>query len=144
MQLRAVMRQRLHADQRHAWLRARLSSPQMPMPGAIEIEIDHWCGVERQNLAAYQPAEDGDAQGLAEFAAFAEPDHQWNRAEQGGHGGHHDRPEAPQAGFEDRIGRRRPAAFGIDREVDHHDGIFLHNADQKRITPIIPMMSNAV
>src|SRR3954451_6294584 len=69
-------------------LRIALPPPLAPVPGAVEIKIDHRGGVERQDLADDQPAEDGDAQGLAEFAAFSEPDHQRHRAEQGRHGGH--------------------------------------------------------
>src|ERR1700753_2397413 len=76
---------------------ATLSSPLTPVPGAVEIEIDDRGGVERQDLADDQPAEDGNAQRLAKLAALAETDHQWHRAEQCGHGGHHDPPEAPHA-----------------------------------------------
>jgi hypothetical protein len=52
------------------------------MPEAIEIQIDDGCGVERQDLAQHQSADDGDAERLAEFAAFAHADNQWHGAEQ--------------------------------------------------------------
>ena len=35
-------------------------------------------------------------------------------------------------GLEDRVaGRELAVALGVDREVDHHDGVFLHDADQE-------------
>ena len=75
------------------------------MPEAIEIQIDHRCGVEGQDLAQEQSSDDGDAERLAELAAFAHADDQRDRAEQRRHGGHHDRPEAQQASLVDCIGR---------------------------------------
>src|SRR5580658_6057054 len=97
---------------------AARSSPLAPVPRAIEIEVDDRSGIERQDLAYDQPAEDGDAQRLAELAALAEADHQWHRAEQRGHGGHHDGPKAHHTGFEDGLTRRHPAQpFGVEREV---------------------------
>ena len=56
---------------------------------------------------------------------------------QRGHGGHHDRAEADQAGFVDRLfggfcvlALCRVSALRFNGEVDHHDGILLDNADQ--------------
>jgi hypothetical protein len=44
---------------------------------------------------------------------------------------HHDRPEAHEARFADRVGRVRPlAALRLEREVDHHDRVLLDDADQ--------------
>ena len=52
------------------------------------------------------------------------------RAEQGADGRHHDRPEAEQRGLHDRGLGIRPLPAPFDREVDHHDGVLLHDADQ--------------
>ena len=53
-------------------------------------------------------------------------------AENRGHGRHQDRPESQQAGLVDRFARRLAlVALGVEREVDHHDRVFLHDADQK-------------
>ena len=52
-----------------------------PYPPAVEIEIDHRRGVERQHLAEQQPAHDGDAQRLAQFRTLAEADRQRQRAQ---------------------------------------------------------------
>ena len=47
------------------------------------------------------------------------------------HGGHHDRTETQQAAFMDRIGGRFAVlALRVDGEVNHHDGVFLHDADE--------------
>ena len=54
------------------------------------------------------------------------------RAEQRRHGGHQDRPEAQQAGFVDRVARALVfLALGGECEIDHHDGVLLHDADQQ-------------
>ena len=59
-------------------------------------------------------------------------DHQRQRAEQRRERRHQDRPEALQAGLVDRLLRRQPAlALGFEREVDHHDAVLLHDADQQ-------------
>ena len=53
------------------------------------------------------------------------------RADQRRHRRHHDRPEADQTGLVDRLARRLAVlALRFDREVDHHDAVLLHQADQ--------------
>jgi hypothetical protein len=53
-------------------------------------------------------------------------------AEQRRHGRHHDRPEAQQAGLVDRVdGRLALLALRLEREVDHHDRVLLHDADEQ-------------
>ena len=34
-----------------------------PKPELVDIEINHWCGVQRQHLAKDETADDGDAKG---------------------------------------------------------------------------------
>jgi hypothetical protein len=58
------------------------TTPPAPVPEAIEIEIDDRGGVERQDLAQHQSADDGDAERLAKLAALAHADDQRHRAEQ--------------------------------------------------------------
>ncbi len=46
--------------------------------------------------------------------------------------GHHDGAEAQQAGLIDGLDRRQAlVALGLQREVDHHDGVLLHDADEQ-------------
>ena len=53
-------------------------------------------------------------------------------AEQRRHGGHHDRAEAQQARLINRLIRLHALiALGIQREIDHHDSVLLHDADQQ-------------
>jgi len=48
------------------------------------------------------------------------------------HGGHHDGTESQQAGIVDRIRRILPVlTLALHGEVDHHDSIFLYDADQQ-------------
>ena len=61
-----------------------------------------------------------------------DPYGQRDSAQQRGHGGHHDGAKAQQAGLVDRIGRVQAALpFSFQREVDHHDAVLFHNADQQ-------------
>ena len=79
-----------------------------------------------------QAADDGDAERLAQFRARAGAEGERQAAEQRGHGGHHDGAEAQQAGLVDGLARRLAClALGFQREVDHHDGVLLHDADQQ-------------
>ena len=53
-------------------------------------------------------------------------------AKECGHGGHHDGPEAQQAGLIDGFDRRKSlVALGLESKVDHHDGVLFHDADQQ-------------
>jgi len=69
---------------------------------------------------------------MPQFGSGTCAEHQRQCAENGGHGGHQDRPESQQAGLVDRLTRRFAfPALGIKREVDHHDRVLLHDADQE-------------
>ena len=103
-----------------------------PEPEPIQIQIDDRRRVQRQHLADHQAADDGDAERSAQLRAGAAAERQRQRAQQRRHRGHHDRPEAQQAGLVDRLVRGlalRP--LRLQREVDHHDGVLLHDADQQ-------------
>ena len=53
-------------------------------------------------------------------------------AQQRCHSGHHDGPETQQAGFVDGVERGLPfLALGFEREVNHHDGVFLDDTDEQ-------------
>src|SRR5689334_5337931 len=98
----------------------------------VESQIDHRRGIERQQLAKDQSADNGDTEGAAQLRADASPDGQRQAAEERGHSGHHDRAEAQQAGFVDSVERQLPFfALGFQREVNHHDGVFLDDADEQ-------------
>ena len=78
-----------------------------------------------------QAADDYQAERLAGFAAGAVAKGDRHGAEQGGHGGHHDRAEADQAAFVDGLlGAETLVALGFEGEVDLHDGVLLDDADQ--------------
>ena len=57
---------------------------------------------------------------------------QRNACQQRRHRGHHDGPEAQQAGVVDGVGRVLSVLpLALQRKVDHHDAVLLHNADQQ-------------
>ena len=60
------------------------------------------------------------------------PSARWQCAEESRHRSHHDGTETQQAGFVDGIERRLPfLALGLESEVNHHDGVFLHNTNEE-------------
>ena len=103
-----------------------------PRQQASEAEVDDRRRVQRQELAQQQAADDGHAERPAQFRPGAGTERQRQRAQQGGHGRHHDRPIAQPARLTDGfLGRASLVAFGVQREVHHHDGVLLHDADQQ-------------
>ena len=72
----------------------------------VEEQIDHRRREQGQQLADDQPADDRDAERMAQLRAGAGAEHQRQRAEERRHGRHQDRPEAQQAGLIDRFARR--------------------------------------
>src|SRR6185312_13767002 len=101
------------------------------MPQTLEIEIDHRRNEQGQELGDKQAADHGEAQRAAQLGAGAEADGDRQAAHDRRHGRHHDRAEAQQAGLVDcRLGRDIAGALPVEREVDHHDGVLLDDADQ--------------
>src|SRR5215471_3378328 len=98
----------------------------------VEGQVHHGSGVERQQLTENQAADNCNAQRTAQFRTDARPQRERQATKQSSHGGHHDGPEAQQAGFVDGVEGRFPfLALGLEREVNHHDGVFLDNADEQ-------------
>src|SRR6266851_1180530 len=98
----------------------------------IEEQINHRRRKQRQHLRHNQPAHNRDAQRPSQLASRARAQRQWETTQQRRHRRHHDRPEPQQTSLIDRLRRRHPLlAFGLQRKVDHHDRILLHNADQQ-------------
>src|SRR5258708_6781759 len=102
------------------------------MSNPVERKINDRRRVERENLAQDQAADDGDTQRTAKLRTHAGTERQGQTAKQRGHGGHHNGPEAQETRFVDGIQRSLPfLALGFQREVNHHDGVLLHDADQQ-------------
>src|SRR6266576_366139 len=98
----------------------------------VKSEVDDRGGIEGQQLAENQAANDGDAEWTAQLGTDAGSERKRQTAEQRGHRGHHDGPETQQAGFVNGVERRLAfLAFSFEREVNHHDGVFLDDADQQ-------------
>src|SRR6516162_8006289 len=101
------------------------------LPDAFEREIDHRSDVEGEELRGQKPADDRDAERLAQFGAGSEPKRDRQGTHDRRHRGHHDRAETQQTGLLDRPFRGLPpVALRLDGEIDHHDGILLDDADQ--------------
>src|SRR5262245_52969478 len=112
-------------------LRFGLLFPVEPALEAFEVEVDHRRDVERQELREQQPAHHREAEGHAGAAAGAEADRNGEAPHQRRHGGHHDRAEADESRLVDGLLRRHAVlSLRLDREVDHHDRVLLHDADQ--------------
>ena len=102
------------------------------VPPAVEGEINDRCGEQSEQLAHDQAAHDGDAQRTPELGSRAVAQHQRQRTEQRRHGGHQDRPKPQERCPGDRLARREALlALRVQGEIDHHDGVFLDDADQQ-------------
>ena len=118
----------------HAFMRSRGLgvSARKAQGQAIKPEINDRGRVERQQLAQEEPADHGDPQGPAQFRTHAGAQRQGHAAQQRRHGGHHDGPEAQQAGLIDGVHRRHTfLALRLQGKIDHHDAVLLHNADEQ-------------
>ena len=79
-----------------------------------------------------ESADYGDAERAAGFTADSSAEGDGNGAEEGGHGGHHDRAETLEASLVDGFGGSGSGgAFGVEGEVDDHDGVLFHDADEQ-------------
>ena len=97
---------------------------------AFEVEVNDGRDVEGQQLGNDQAADHGQAERLTGFAAGAEAERDGERAHQGGHGGHHDGAETEEAALVNGDVRRSSATLSVESDINHHDGIFLDNADE--------------
>src|SRR5215471_73341 len=107
----------------------------LPVPSSgqtIEIQEDDGRGVERQELAQRQPANDGVTERLAYLGSGSSAKHERHGAEHRRHRRHENRAETLDASLIDRLLRRETLlALGMKGEVDHHDPVLLDDADQQ-------------
>ncbi len=108
---------------------------QRPAAQAVEFEVDHRGGVERERLADDQSSGDGDAQRLAQLGAVAGDEGQRQSRAQRGQRGHEDGAQPQRGGLIDGVARAGAMfAFRGEGEIDHENGVFFHNADQQEHT----------
>jgi TetR/AcrR family transcriptional regulator len=89
--------------------------------------------LKRHRLREYEAAHHRQAERLAQFGAGADAQRDRHRAHHRGQRRHHDGAKAQDARLADRLLRRHAAvALRVEREVDHHDGVLLHDADQQQ------------
>ena len=103
-----------------------------PCLQAIEIDIDDWRRIERENLRQCEAAYDGVAERLTNLRSYTAAEHHRNAAKQRRHRGHQDRPEAHDAGSIDGLLGRQPL-FMLDvlGKIDQHDSVLLDDADEQ-------------
>ena len=83
-------------------------------------------------MAHDQPAHNGDAERPLQFRSRAGSQRQRQPSQQRRHGRHHDGTEAQNAGFINRLYRFLALIpFHVERDVDHHDGVLLHESDEQ-------------
>ena len=89
----------------------------------VQQHVDGGGGEQGHELAGEQAADDGHAQGLAQFGPLAKDNGQRQRAQAGGQRGHEDGAQALEAGFAHGAARvQAPLAFGAQGKVDDEDG----------------------
>src|SRR5437879_6158034 len=79
--------------------------PKYAQAKAIHGQINHWCGVKREQFTKQQAAYDCDAERAAQFGPCSGTKGQWERPKHGGHSGHQDGPKTQHAGLEDGFTR---------------------------------------
>src|SRR5208282_5471801 len=98
----------------------------------IKRQIHNRRGVKCEHLTDQQAADDADAERLAQFRTRTRSQRERQAAQQGRHRRHHDRAKPQQACLINRIFRRLPFfALRVEREVDHHDCVFLYDANKQ-------------
>src|SRR5579871_2639057 len=101
-------------------------------PQPIKEQIDHRRRKQRQRLRDDQATDDRDSQRPPQLTSCATAQRQRKTTKHRRHRRHHDRTEAQQACFVDRLPWSLAAfTLGYQRKVDHHDGVLLHDADQQ-------------
>src|ERR1019366_3635681 len=103
-----------------------------PCGSAPEPEIDNRSSEQSQDLAEDQTADDRDPERFPEFGTNAAAKREGNSAEQRGHGGHHNGAETQQTGLVNGFfGSLAFFPLRFEGEIDHHNGVFLHDTYQK-------------
>ena len=115
-------------------LRVLRASPQHPSPGMFQTDEHDRCGVEREQLTQHQATQHRQAQRLTQFSAHTERECQRDCAEHGGHRGHQYRAQPRLCRQKNRLRGGAPRALGLQRHINHQDGIFLDNANQHQNT----------
>ena len=70
------------------------------------------------------------AESSARFAAGTEAEREGMSRHQRTHRRHHDLPEAQQTALVNGVVRAFAVMLRLDGEINHHDGVFLHDADE--------------
>ncbi len=97
----------------------------------VQIGVHHRRDVERDELREGEAAHHRDAQRPPRFRPRARTESDRQRSHQRRHRRHHDRPESDARRLEDRVARALSfLPLRLDREVDHHDRVLLHDADE--------------
>src|SRR5712672_2241791 len=103
-----------------------------PSLNAIHVNVNDRRRKEGEHLAQDESADNGDTQRTAKFRADTGAKSKGKRTQERRHGGHHDGPEAQQTSLINGVKRGLAfQALGLNREIDHEDGVFLDNADQQ-------------
>src|ERR1700730_2795295 len=119
-------------ERRRGGQRARRGGAAEATGQAGGVQVDDRRRVERPHSREDEAADDGDAERAPELRARARPEGQGQAAQKRRHRRHHDGTEAQETGLVDRISRCLALfALRLQREVDHHDRVLLHDADQQ-------------
>src|SRR5579871_169938 len=98
----------------------------------IEENVDDRRRKQRQHLTEQQTADHGHTERLTQLRADAGTERQRQTAQQRRQSRHQDRPEAQQRSLIDSLSRLLVLlALQLERKVNHHDAVLLHDADQK-------------
>ncbi len=99
---------------------------------AVERQVNYGSRVDSEELRDREASKHGVAEWHAQFGARSRREHEGQRAEHRRKRRHQDWPEALKTGLPNGVLTAEPlAAFRIERKIDEHDPVLLHDADQQ-------------
>ncbi len=102
------------------------------MKQPLQLQINDRRREQREHLAHQQAADHGNTQRLTQLGTDAETEHQRQRAEQGGEGGHDNRSEAGDAGLINGLVRPEALlALGLQGKVHQQNTVLFDDTDQQ-------------
>src|SRR4029077_19854086 len=94
----------------------------------FEPEINNWCDEQRDQLRKNQAAHDHETQWPTRSGILTESQCNRDCAHKRGECGHHDGTKPFYAGFVNRRAEIPAFVDSLQRKIDHHDSVLLHDA----------------
>src|SRR3989442_8688515 len=98
----------------------------------LQPEINHRRDKQRDQLRKNQTPNNHQSERTSRGSILPKTKSEWNRAHQRRQRRHHDRSKTFDAGFVNCRAQIPAFIDSLQSEIDHHDTVFLHDAEQKK------------